>query len=82
MSTLSQAVKIGLHIYGIRPHALSTIPSRVYWIVMLTTAQIFQYRYVANSNTDDFSDFMDGVSSALASSLLYIKLIILWINQR
>ncbi|XP_032669907.1 odorant receptor 22c-like [Odontomachus brunneus] len=49
----------------------------------LGTAQIFQYGYVVvNSDSDNFSEFMDGVSSAMAHSLLYIKLIILWINQR
>ncbi|EFN78836.1 Putative odorant receptor 92a [Harpegnathos saltator] len=49
----------------------------------LSTAQVFQYGYVVvNSDTDNFSEFMDGVSSAMASSLLFIKLIILWINQR
>jgi len=83
MSTLSRLVKIGLHIFGVWPYLSSTILFRSYWIVMLSTAQIFQYRYVlVNIGMDDFSQFMDGVSSALASSLLYIKLVTLWINQR
>ncbi|XP_019699252.1 odorant receptor 4-like [Harpegnathos saltator] len=82
-STLSRAVKIGLHFYGIRPYLPTTVLFRLYWIMALSTAQVFQYRYViVNIDTDDFSEYMDGVSSAMASSLLFIKLAILWSNQR
>lgn len=50
---------------------------------MLSTAQVFQYRYViVNIHMDDFSQLMDGVGSAMASSLLYMKLVLLWTNQR
>ncbi|XP_026823994.1 uncharacterized protein LOC113561623 [Ooceraea biroi] len=82
-TTLSRLIRIGLHIFGVWPYVSSTVLFRLYWIVMLSTAQVFQYRYVVvNIHMDDFSQFMDGVSSAMASSLLFIKLIILWINQR
>ncbi|XP_032669889.1 odorant receptor 4-like [Odontomachus brunneus] len=82
-STLNHAVKIGLHFYGIRPYLSTTILFRLYWITALSTAQIFQYRYViVNIDTDNFSEYMDGVSSAMASSLLFIKLAILWGNQK
>ncbi|XP_012526718.1 odorant receptor 22c [Monomorium pharaonis] len=83
MTTLSRLVRFGLHIYGIRPYVASTVVFRLYWIIMLSMAQVFQYRYVVmNIHMDDFSEYMDGVSSAMASSLLYIKLIILWTHQR
>ncbi|CAL1674360.1 unnamed protein product [Lasius platythorax] len=82
-TTLSRLVRFGLHIYGIWPYAPSTLLFRLYWIMMLSTAQVFQYGYViVNIHMDDFSQFMDGVSSAMASSLLYIKLVLLWTNQR
>lgn len=82
-TTLSRLVRFGLHIYGIWPYAPSTVLFRLYWIMMLSMAQVFQYRYViVNIHMDDFSQFMDGVSSAMASSLLYIKLVLLWTNQR
>ncbi|XP_067206892.1 odorant receptor 13a-like [Linepithema humile] len=83
MTTVSRVVRIGLHIYGVWPYVSSTVFFRLYWIVILGMAQVFQYRYVmVNIGMDDFSQFMDGVSSALAWSLFYIKLVILWINQR
>lgn len=82
-STLNRAVKIGLHFYGIRPYLPTTLLFRLYWIAALSTAQVFQYRYViVNVDTDNFSEYMDGVSSAMASSLLFIKLAILWKNQK
>ncbi|XP_071568908.1 odorant receptor 22c-like [Temnothorax nylanderi] len=82
-TTLSRLVRFGLHIYGIWPYVPSTVVFRLYWIIALSTAQVFQYRYVVmNIHIDDFSKYMDGVSSAMVSSLFYIKLIILWIYQR
>ncbi|XP_014480015.1 PREDICTED: odorant receptor 4-like [Dinoponera quadriceps] len=75
-------VKAGLYFYGVRPYLPSTLLFRSYWVVALGTAQVFQYGYVVYSDPDSFSEFMDGVSSAMAHSLLFIKLIILWVNQR
>ncbi|XP_012061505.1 PREDICTED: odorant receptor 30a-like [Atta cephalotes] len=83
MTTISRLIKFGLHIYGVWPYVSSTIVFRLYWIIMLSMAQVFQYGYVImNIHMDDFSEYMDGVSSAMTSSLLYIKLVILWTNQR
>ncbi|XP_011694596.1 PREDICTED: odorant receptor 22c-like [Wasmannia auropunctata] len=82
-TTLSRLIRFGLHIYGIQPYVPSAVVFRLYWIVALSIAQIFQYRYVVvNIHMDDFSEYMDGVSSAMTSSLLYIKLVILWTHQR
>lgn len=82
-STVSRAVEIGLRACGVWPYLPLTVPSRLFWIVMLSTAQIFQYRYVVvHYHDDNFSDFMDGMSCALTYSLLFIKLAILWANQR
>nr|XP_012219937.1 PREDICTED: uncharacterized protein LOC105670797 [Linepithema humile] len=82
-STVSRAVKIGLHACGVWPYLPSTVFYRLFWILMLSAPQILQYQYLAiHYQGDDFSDFMDGVSSAMAYSLLFIKLTILWVNQR
>ncbi|XP_072750608.1 odorant receptor 13a-like [Anoplolepis gracilipes] len=83
MSTVSRVVKIGLRACGIWPYLPSTVLYRLLWIVLLTAAQIFQYRYLAvHYYTDSFSNFMDGMSSTMTYSLFFIKLIILWINER
>ncbi|XP_019699278.1 odorant receptor 22c-like [Harpegnathos saltator] len=82
-STFSWLLKVGLHFYGVWPYLPSTVLFRSYCIIAMTTAQVFQYGYIiVNSDTDNFSEFMDGVSSAMTHSLFFIKLIILWINQR
>jgi len=82
-TTISRLLRFNLHIYGIWPYVPSTVLFRLYWIIMLSTAQVFQYRYViVNIHMDDFSELMDGIGSAMASSLLYIKLVLLWSNQR
>lgn len=67
----------------LRNPAVSTVNHfiPIVWIVMLGTAQFFQYRYVAiHFYTDNFSDLTDSVSSAMAYSLLFVS--ILWANQR
>ncbi|XP_014480019.1 PREDICTED: odorant receptor 67c-like [Dinoponera quadriceps] len=46
------------------------------------TAQVFQYTYVINNKPASFSEFMDGVSNTVTHSLILIKLIVLWVNQR
>ncbi|XP_011870727.1 PREDICTED: odorant receptor 22c-like [Vollenhovia emeryi] len=81
-TTISRLIRFNLHIYGIWPHA-SNVVVRLYWIIMLSTAQVFQYRYVVvNIHMDDFPEYIDAVSSAMASSLLYIKLVIFWTHER
>jgi len=49
---------------------------------MLSTIQVFQYRYRDDEHKSDFPEYMDGVSSAMASSLFCIKLIIIWTHYR
>ncbi|XP_019699280.1 odorant receptor 24a-like [Harpegnathos saltator] len=83
MSTLSRVVEVGLHACGIWPYLPSTVICRLFWIVLLGTAQVLQYQYLLiHYHSDNFSDFMDGMSSAMAYTLLFIKLTILWANQR
>ncbi|XP_020289080.1 putative odorant receptor 92a [Pseudomyrmex gracilis] len=83
MTTLSRAVTLGLHVYGVWPYVPSTILFRFYWIVTLIVTHVFQYRYlIINVHADNISQFMDGMSSTLASTLLFIKLVILWVKQR
>lgn len=83
MSTVSRVVEIGLRTCGIWPYLPSTVLYRLFWIVMLGTVQVLQYQYlVIHYHSNNFSDFMDGVSSAMAYTLFFIKLAILWANQR
>ncbi|XP_024876465.1 odorant receptor 22c-like isoform X1 [Temnothorax curvispinosus] len=82
-TTFSRLIRCTLHICGIWPYVPSTVVFRLYWIIALSTAQVFQYRYVVmNFHVDDFAEYMDGVSCTMSSSLLYIKLVILWFYQR
>lgn len=81
-STVSRVVEIGLRACGIWPYLLSTFLYRLFWTVMLGTVQVLQYQYVVmHYHSDNFSDFMDGVSSTMAYTLFFIKLAILWANE-
>lgn len=72
MHTVSRLVKFGLHIFGIWPYVPSAVLFRLYWIVAMSTAQVFEYRFVVvNVHMDNFSEYIDGVSNAMVSSLFY-----------
>jgi hypothetical protein len=78
MSTVSCVVKIGLRACDIWPYLLSTALYRLFCIIMLDIVQMLQYQYVViHYYTDNHSHFMNGVSSAMTYSLLFIKLAIL-----
>ncbi|XP_014480018.1 PREDICTED: odorant receptor 22c-like [Dinoponera quadriceps] len=81
-STFSRIVKAGLRFFGIWPYLPLTWLVRSYWIISLVTVQVFQNIYVVNNEPSSFSEFMDGVGSAVTHSFMMIKLIILWVNQR
>jgi len=52
-------------------------------MIVLVTGQYFQYCYIiTNIYSADLSDLMDGLSATLAFSLLSIKFVIFWLNQR
>ncbi|XP_025163810.1 odorant receptor 4-like isoform X2 [Harpegnathos saltator] len=83
MSTLSRVMEIGLQACGVWPYLPSTVLYRLLWVVTLGIVQVLQYQYLLiHYHSDNFADFMDGVSSTMAYTLLFIKLIILWANQR
>ncbi|XP_011251209.1 odorant receptor 4-like isoform X1 [Camponotus floridanus] len=82
-STISPALKIGLQCLGVWPN----VPySTVYWfLVMLSTliVQYFQYLYVfSHFKLSELSNLVDGLSSTLESSLMFIKVASLWKHRR
>lgn len=82
MTTVSPPVKFGLRAIGIWPGSYSIL-YRTFWTISLGLAQTFQFRYiVACIETANFLDLVDSVSTTLPYSLLCLKLIILWQNQR
>ncbi|XP_018301296.1 uncharacterized protein [Mycetomoellerius zeteki] len=81
--TVSRSIEIGLRVIGVWPNSSFTILRRAFWMITLTMAQTFQYRYfVIHVRTDDLSHLMDGLSTTMSYSLLLLKLTIFWINRR
>ncbi|XP_012219875.1 odorant receptor 10-like [Linepithema humile] len=82
-STVCFSIKSILYIFGVWPDTSCLALRRLFWTVLLTVTLILQYTYVAlHFHTDSLTDLMDTVSTCLAYNLLFIKLIIFWINQR
>ncbi|XP_077261487.1 odorant receptor 82a-like isoform X2 [Temnothorax americanus] len=81
--TVSRSIEIGLRVIGVWPDSSCTVLRRAFWMITLTMAQTFQYRYfVIHVRTDDLSHLMDGLSTTMSYSLLLLKLTIFWINRR
>lgn len=81
--TVSRSIEIGLRVIGVWPDSSCMFLRRAFWMITLTMAQTFQYRYfVIHVRTDDLSHLMDGLSTTMSYSLLLLKLTILWINRR
>ncbi|XP_018401528.1 PREDICTED: LOW QUALITY PROTEIN: uncharacterized protein LOC108778764 [Cyphomyrmex costatus] len=81
--TVSRSIEIGLRVIGVWPNSSCTVLRRAFWMITLTMAQTFQYRYfVIHVRTDDLSHLMDGLSTTMSYSLLLLKLTIFWINRR
>ncbi|KAF3054614.1 Odorant receptor 101 [Nylanderia fulva] len=82
-SIVNPAVEFGLRAIGIWPGSPRAMLCRICWTVSLGLAQTFQFRYIiACIETNNFPDLVDSVSTTLPYSLLCLKLIILWLNQR
>ncbi|XP_011148047.1 odorant receptor 4-like isoform X2 [Harpegnathos saltator] len=83
VSTVCFSIKFVLRIFGVWPNASCVVLRRLFWSVLLIVTQVFQYAYfVVHLRTDDLPDLMDSLSCALAYTLLLIKLIIFWVNER
>lgn len=81
--TVSRSIEIGLRVIGVWPDSSCMVLRRAFWMITLTMAQTFQYRYfVIHVRTDDLSHLMDGLSTTMSYSLLLLKLMIFWINRR
>lgn len=81
--TVSRSIEIGLRVIGVWPDSSYAFLHRAFWMITLTIAQTFQYRYfIIHVRTDDLSHLMDGLSTTMSYSLLLLKLTIFWINRR
>lgn len=83
VGAVSRSIEIGLRLIGVWPDSPYAILHRAFWMITLTAAQTFQYRYfVVHVHTDDLSHLMDGLSTTMSYSLLLLKLTIFWIHRR
>ncbi|KAL6254523.1 hypothetical protein P5V15_014576 [Pogonomyrmex californicus] len=81
-TTVSPTVEFGLRAIGIWSGSYSIL-YRTLWTISLGLAQILQFKYIATCvETANFPDLVDSVSTTLPYSLLCLKLIMLWLNQR
>ncbi|XP_070150954.1 odorant receptor 10-like [Polyergus mexicanus] len=82
-TTVSPVVEFGLRAIGIWPGSPRSMLYRIYWTISLSLAQIFQFKFIVTCiKTNNFPNLVDSVSTSLPYSLLCLKLIILWLNQR
>ncbi|XP_070150948.1 odorant receptor 13a-like isoform X2 [Polyergus mexicanus] len=82
-STISPGLKIGLRWFGVWPNVPYSI---VNWLLVMSSilvVQYFQYLYVfSHFKLSELSNLVDGLSSTLESSLMFIKMASLWKHRR
>ncbi|XP_029663523.1 uncharacterized protein LOC115235718 [Formica exsecta] len=82
-TTISPALKIGLRCLGVWPDMPH---STVYCVIVMSSTlivQYFQYLYVfSHFKLSELSNLVDGLSSTLESSLMFIKVASLWKHRR
>ncbi|EZA57554.1 hypothetical protein X777_02093, partial [Ooceraea biroi] len=82
-TTISPQIKFGLQAIGIWPGSSYSLLYRAFWTITLGVTQTFQFKYIISCiKNNNFPDLVDSVSTTLPYSLLCLKLIILWLNQR
>ncbi|XP_077261523.1 uncharacterized protein LOC143897075 isoform X2 [Temnothorax americanus] len=82
-NTVSKAIEICLRIFGIWPTTSCILLRRLFWTVMLIIEQVYQYRYIVmHFELSEIFDIMKILSSTMAYTIFFIKLIIFWYKQR
>ncbi|CAK9820402.1 Odorant receptor 22c [Anthophora quadrimaculata] len=82
IKSISRPVEIGLRLTGVWPGSPYENIVRIVWIVVMTFAQICQYRYIIKHvDANNLVDLIEGVGTTLPYSLLYVKLIVFWTKR-
>ncbi|XP_071568906.1 odorant receptor 67a-like [Temnothorax nylanderi] len=82
-NTVSKAIEICLRIFGIWPTTSCILLRRLFWTVMLIIEQVYQYRYIVmHFELSEIFDIMKILSSTMAYTIFFIKLVIFWYKQR
>ncbi|KZC15161.1 Putative odorant receptor 45b [Dufourea novaeangliae] len=81
-STVSLSVKYGLHFIGIWPGTPCPGLHKVLWVTCMMICQSYQYGYmIVHFKTDSLVTIIDCLSIALPFTLVFIKLIVAWMNH-
>ncbi|KAF3054436.1 Odorant receptor 046 [Nylanderia fulva] len=81
--TVALSVQLGLRLVGIWPNASYALLFRFGWIFTIGIIQTCQYWWIAiHLKTEDLSQLLDGLSVTLEYTVMFLKLIILWLNSR
>ncbi|XP_028523341.1 uncharacterized protein LOC114577755 [Apis cerana] len=82
LNTLSPSVKFGLHFAGIWPATPFPYLHKLGWLAAIAALQSYQYRYIVmHYKSDNLMSIIDNLSIAMPFSLVFIKLIVTWINH-
>ncbi|KAL2738912.1 odorant receptor 63a-like isoform X2 [Vespula squamosa] len=81
--SISAPIEFGLRLIGLWPNYTYAIFHRIIWTITMIFVLFFEYVYVVmHIKTDELPDLMDSLTITLSNSLLFVKLIILWFNDR
>lgn len=80
---ISRPLEILLRLFGIWPGASFNPFFKVLWLFITTSSIVSQYLFLINHiRSVDLSTFLYGMAATCGFSVMYIKLVVFWLNQR
>ncbi|CAL7941822.1 unnamed protein product [Xylocopa violacea] len=81
-TTISRPLEYSLRLFGAWPGSSCQILKTIIWTMIMLTFLVFQCWYCISHIKSGLVELLDGLSYTLSNSLVFLKLIVIWIHKR
>ncbi|KOC62873.1 Putative odorant receptor 13a [Habropoda laboriosa] len=79
---INRPLEYSLRLFGAWPDSSYSFLKSIIWSTIMATFLMFQYWYCITHIRSGLIDLLDGLSITLSNSLVFLKLIIIWLHSR
>ncbi|CAK9818436.1 Odorant receptor 85b [Anthophora plagiata] len=79
---INRPLEYSLRIFGAWPDSSYSFLKCIVWSIVILTFLIFQYWYCITHVKSSLIELLDGLSLTLSNTLIFLKLIIIWLHRR
>ncbi|CAK9820404.1 Odorant receptor 85b [Anthophora quadrimaculata] len=79
---INRPLEYSLRIFGAWPDSSHSFLKYIVWSIVMLTFLIFQYWYCITHVKSSLIELLDGLSLTLSNTLVFLKLIIIWLHIR